>query len=79
MPLRVEIAPRDSCISDMVCVVLCPEVFVIERSDGRAAIRASFRLQESDPSRGAVSSDLAYCVEAAAENCPVEIIRVVRE
>lgn len=78
MTVKVEINPRASCISDMVCVVLCPEVFVIERSDGRAAIRREFRTEESDPSRGEVSDDLAYCAEAAAENCPVEIIKVVK-
>lgn len=62
----------------MVCVVLCPEVFTIERNDGKVAVRKEFRTEENDPSKGEISDDLAYCVEAATENCPVEIIKVIR-
>lgn len=79
MVTKVLISPRASCISDMVCAVLCPEIFEIDRVDGRASIKLSFRLREDDPSIGVISEDLAYCAEAVAENCPMEIIKVVRE
>ena len=69
---RVEIEPRSSCISEMICVVLCPEVFLIE-PDGLAAIRPEYR--SGAPHKGEVPRDLERCIQAAAENCPVEIIR----
>ena len=72
MVYRVEIEPRSECISEMICVVLCPEVFLID-SDGLAAIRPEYR--SGGLHKGEVPEDLLKCVQAAAENCPVEIIR----
>jgi len=73
--IRVYIEPRDACVSEMVCTVLCPEVFEISREDGRASIKLMWRTSRDNPSEGLVSSDLEDCVVAAYENCPVEIIR----
>ena len=69
---RVEISPRSNCISEMICVVLCPEVFLID-PDGLAAIRPEYR--RGSPGSGLVPEGLLKCVQAASENCPVEIIR----
>lgn len=79
MPFKVTIKPRDACISEMICVALCLEVFEISLGDGRAAIKSKWRVSPGNPSSGRVSDDLEYCVRAAAENCPVEIILVERE
>lgn len=73
--IRVYIEPRDACISEMVCTVLCPEVFEITREDGRASIKVMWRRSKDNPSEGLVGDDLEDCVVAASENCPVEIIR----
>ena len=73
--IRVYIEPRDACVSEMVCTVLCPEVFEISREDGRASIKLMWRTSRDNPSEGLVSNDLEDCVVAAYENCPVEIIR----
>lgn len=71
--IRVYIEPRDACVSEMVCTVLCPEVFEINR-DGKAAVKAMWRTSGS-LAEGMVSDDLEDCIMAAYENCPVEIIR----
>jgi len=74
VPLRVRIDPRDKCILDAVCASLCSEVFEMSESDGKAVIKTEWR--KSSPSEGVVPEDLAVCVEAAADNCPVSIILV---
>jgi Ferredoxin len=73
--IRVYIEPREACVSEMVCTVLCPEVFEITREDGRAAVKASWRSSKNNLSEGFVGDDLEDCILAAVENCPVEIIR----
>jgi ferredoxin len=72
MPIKVWI-DRDECISDMVCVSLCGEVFEMSEEDGKSQIVAQFRVND-DPSQGVVPDDLKDCVESAAESCPVSII-----
>lgn len=74
--IKVWIEPREACVSEMVCVVLCPEVFEISRDDGKAVVKRGWR--SSEGGWGLVSDDLEDCVVAAYENCPVEIIRWVR-
>ena len=64
---------RDECISDMVCVSLCGEVFEMSDEDGKSQIVEEFRL-DGDLSTGIVPEDLKDCVESAAESCPVNII-----
>jgi ferredoxin len=73
--IRVYIEPREACVSEMVCTVLCPEVFEITREDGKAAVKVQWRSSRDNPSEGLVGDDLEDCVIAAVENCPVEIIR----
>ena len=77
--LRVRIEPRDACISDMVCVALCNEVFEISVDDGKSQVRSEWRLREDLVGEGRVPDDLRVCVEAAAENCPVSIIHFEEE
>lgn len=72
MPIKVWI-DRDECISDMVCVSLCGEVFEMSEEDGKSQIVAKFRVND-DVSQGVVPDDLKDCVESAAESCPVSII-----
>ncbi|MEB3757856.1 MAG: ferredoxin [Desulfurococcales archaeon] len=72
MPIKVWI-DRDECISDMVCVSLCGEVFEMSEEDGKSQIVAQFRVND-DVSQGVVPDDLKDCVESAAESCPVSII-----
>jgi ferredoxin len=72
MPVKVWI-DRDECISDMVCVSLCGEVFEMSEEDGKSQIVAKFRVND-DVSQGVVPDDLKDCVESAAESCPVSII-----
>ncbi len=69
------VVDRDSCIGDMVCVSLCPEVF--ERGeDGRCSIRPEWRVRGDDPSVGVVPEELYECVKAVEEVCPLGIVRV---
>ncbi|RLF02148.1 MAG: ferredoxin [Thermoprotei archaeon] len=72
--LRVTIN-RDQCISDMVCVSLCPDVFEMNEEDGKAQSAEKFRIGGS-VERGEVPRDLEECVRSAAEACPVQIIEV---
>ncbi len=72
----VRIAPWDSCIPDMACAAVCPEVFELDEKAGRAVIRREYRL--GGPGEGEVPGELAACVEAAAGVCPLRIIKVGR-
>lgn len=73
---RVRIDPRDNCISDMVCVSLCPDVFEMSPEDNKAQIVEQWRTEASNIAEGIVSEDLKDCVEQAAAACPVQIIHV---
>ena len=75
MPIRVKI-DREQCIADMVCVSLCPDVFEMDPNDGKASIKAEYRVDPNDPSTGEVPDSLKECVENAANSCPVNIIHV---
>ena len=35
---RVKIEPRENCISDMVCVSICPDVFEMNPEDNKTQI-----------------------------------------
>ncbi len=76
MPVKVKIEPRDSCISDMVCVSICGEVFQINDDDGKSEIVPEFRVSPDNLAEGVVPDDLKDCVQEAAESCPVNIIIV---
>ena len=73
---KVRIDPRDNCISDMVCVSLCPDVFEMSPEDNKAQIVEQWRTDPSNIAEGVVSEDLKDCVEQAAAACPVQIIHV---
>jgi len=73
---KVRIDPRDNCISDMVCVSLCPDVFEMSPEDNKAQIVEQWRTDPSNVAEGVVSEDLRDCVEQAAAACPVQIIHV---
>ncbi len=73
---KVRIDPRDNCISDMVCVSLCPDVFEMSPEDNKAQIIEQWRTDPSNVAEGVVGEDLKDCVEQAAAACPVQIIHV---
>ncbi|MCD6368836.1 MAG: ferredoxin [Thermoproteales archaeon] len=76
MPKKLKVKiDRDQCISDMVCVSLCPDVFEMNDEDGRAQIVEKFRV-EGKIGEGLVPEELEDCVKSAAEACPVQIISV---
>ncbi|MEM0365642.1 MAG: ferredoxin [Acidilobaceae archaeon] len=76
--IKVWIESREACISEMVCTVLCREVFEISREDGKVIIKDMWRTDKLNFNEGVVSGDLEECIIAAYENCPVEIIRWAR-
>ncbi len=67
---------RDQCISDMVCVSLCPDVFEMSDEDGKSQIVANFRTDPNNLAEGIVPEDLKDCVQNAADSCPVAIIHM---
>lgn len=67
---------RDQCISDMVCVSLCPDVFEMSDEDGKSQIAANFRADPNNLSEGVVPEDLKDCVQNAVDSCPVAIIHM---
>lgn len=76
MPYRVWIEPRDTCISDMVCVSICGEIFEMNDDDGKSQIVAQFRQDPDNIAEGVVPDDLKDCAQEAADSCPVNIIHV---
>lgn len=72
---RVRIDPRENCISDMVCVSICPDVFEMNPDDNKTQITEKYRY-EGDIATGIVLEDLFSCVQDAANACPVQIIHV---
>jgi ferredoxin len=75
---RVEINPRENCISDMVCVSICPDVFEMNPEDNKSQIVEKYREDKSNIAVGIVPEDLKSCVEDAAAACPVQIIHFVK-
>ncbi len=65
---------RDQCISDMVCVSLCGDVFEISEEDGKSQIVEKYRIDPNNVAEGLVPEDLEDCVASAAESCPTSII-----
>lgn len=76
MPFKVRIDPRDTCISDMVCVSICGEVFEMNDDDGKSHIKAEFRTDPNNLAEGIIPDDLKDCAQEAADSCPVNIIYV---
>ncbi len=72
---RVKIEPRDNCISDMVCVSICPDVFEMNPEDNKCQIVEKWR-EGGNIAVGVVPADLKDCVNDAANACPVQIIHV---
>ena len=72
---RVKIDPRENCISDMVCVSICPDVFEMNPDDNKSQIVAKYR-EGDNIAVGIIPEDLASCVQDAANACPVQIIHV---
>ena len=73
---KVTIDPRDNCISDMVCVSICPDVFEMNPEDNKSQIVEKYRTEPSNLAIGIVPEDLKSCVEDAANACPVQIIHI---
>lgn len=72
---RVKIDPRENCISDMVCVSICPDVFEMNPDDNKCQITAKYR-EGGNIAVAVVTEDLLSCVQDAANACPVQIIHV---
>lgn len=72
---RVKIEPRDSCISDMVCVSICPDVFEMNPDDNKVQVVEKHR-EGGNIAVGVVTEDLLSCTQDAANACPVQIIHV---
>jgi len=70
---RVKIEPRENCISDMVCVSICPDVFEINPDDNKSQIVEKYR-EGGNIAVGIIPEDLATCAQDAANACPVQII-----
>jgi ferredoxin len=75
---KVEINPRENCISDMVCVSICPDVFEMSTEDNKSQIVEKYRADKANVAVGIVPEDLKSCVEDAAAACPVQIIHVTK-
>ncbi|AFK51312.1 ferredoxin [Thermogladius calderae 1633] len=75
---KVEINPRENCISDMVCVSICPDVFEMSPEDNKSQIVEKYRADKANIAVGIVPEDLKSCVEDAAAACPVQIIHVTK-
>jgi len=72
---RVKIEPRENCISDMVCVSICPDVFEMNPDDNKSQIVEKYR-EGGNIAVGVIPDDLAQCAQDAANACPVQIIHV---
>lgn len=72
---RVRIDPRENCISDMVCVSICPDIFEMNPDDNKTQITEKFR-EGGKIVVGIISEDLLSCAQDAANACPVQIIHV---
>ncbi|ALU11636.1 ferredoxin [Ignicoccus islandicus DSM 13165] len=64
----------EKCISDAVCVHLCPDVFEMNE-EYKSVIVEQYRV-DGNPAIGIVPEELKDCVEQAAQACPVQIIHV---
>ncbi len=73
---KVTIDPRDNCISDMVCVSICPDVFEMNPDDNKSQIIEKWRPDPGTINVGIIPEDLKSCAEDAANACPVQIIHV---
>lgn len=56
------IIDQDECIGCEACVEICPQVFVMDEDEGKAAV-----LEDSDATED--------CVDEAIASCPAECIR----
>ncbi|MCR8432683.1 MAG: ferredoxin [Crenarchaeota archaeon] len=66
---------RDACISCGVCAALCADVFMLDPTDSKSAVIERFRVG-NDMAKGEIPADLLDCAKTAAENCPVQAIRI---
>ncbi len=72
--VRVWISPIEACISDFVCVAICPEVFEIDERSGKVAVNQAYRTSPEEKLEGVADESLTECIKVASENCPVDII-----
>jgi len=74
MPLRIRI-DRDTCIGCGACAALAPDIFELNRDDGKAQVTEKFRLA-GDPAVGEIPEEAEGDAKSAAEGCPVGAIKV---
>ncbi|MHA1505848.1 MAG: ferredoxin [Candidatus Asgardarchaeia archaeon] len=73
---KIRIKSRDSCISDGVCIALCPDIFEWSE-DGKVQIVEEFRIEKSDVNVGKVEDPaLIHCARQAADSCPMQVIEI---
>jgi ferredoxin len=66
---------RESCISCASCWTECPSFFEENPDDSFSMIKEKFRI-DNKINTGNAPTDLAGCVQEAADLCPVQIILV---
>jgi MinD superfamily P-loop ATPase len=66
---------QEECIECGVCCADCPEVFEEDDMNGTSRIVEAYRVR-GDPAVGQVPDEMAECVRAAADGCPVEAIHI---
>ncbi len=69
------VVDRERCLGDMVCASICPEVFELG-DDGKCQIKTEWRIKPENLAEGVVPKELYECVKAAADTCPIGVIRV---
>jgi len=63
------------CISDAVCVHLCPDVFELDKKH-KAVIRELYRTKSVI--QGIVPEELKECIEQTVKACPLRAISIRR-
>ena len=66
---------REGCISCALCWTTCPDFFEPSPEDDRSQVVEQHRVG-GDPASGMAPEHLRELVYQAAEECPVEVIRV---
>jgi ferredoxin len=65
---------QEACIDCGVCYADCPDVFEESDASSTSQIVEAYRFG-GDPAVGQVPDEMAECVRAAVDGCPVEAIR----
>ncbi len=71
------VVDREKCIACGVAPVLAPEVFELGSDNGKNKVREPYEVETSEKeSVGIIPEELYEKAKQAADNCPVEAIRI---